>query len=278
MQHFIQGIVPDMPIHEYHAQPHLSNSGIGAILRSPAHYKARSFEDTKALRIGQAVHVLTLEPEKAEWLLPVPPDVNKRTKDGRASFAAWQESIRADATILSTDERATAEACAKAVRSNEYIQALGLLDKNRAQHEVSVFSEVKTDEGPCYVRCRMDAYVPALGVIFDIKTCEDASPKAFLRKNVERYGYHIQAALYHHVCRTEGVELLDEAFVMIAVEKGAPHGVQVFALDDQAIEQGHRDFMRAATIWAKCHRTGEWPSYPMQPRTLSLSPWMIDAE
>lgn len=277
MSELLQGIVYDMPINEYHAQPHLSNSGIGHILKSPAHYRARTFESTPALRIGQAVHALALEPHRFDDMFAIKPDVDGRTKEGKATIAAWRVGLKPGQTELTQGEFDAADCVAGAIRTNDYIKRLGVLDPERAQHEVSVFSVVQTDEGPCYVRCRMDAYVKALGCIFDIKTTEDATRKAFLR-SVERYGYHIQAALYHHVCRAEGIKLLDDAFVMIAAEKGAPNGVQLYALDDQAIEQGHRDFMRAATIWAKCYRTGEWPSYPYPVQYLSLSPWMIDSE
>jgi hypothetical protein len=133
------GIVEDMPIEEYHAHPHLSNSGISALLRSPAHYHALSWSESKALRIGSAVHALLLEPEKVAQLLPVAPDVNKRTNAGKEVFAAWERSLRADAVILQGDEREIAENCAEAVRTNRLVQVLGLLDKAKAQHELSMF-------------------------------------------------------------------------------------------------------------------------------------------
>ena len=39
--------------------------------------------------------------------------------------------------------------------------------------------------------------------MFDIKTCQDASPTGFA-KAVRDYGYDIQAAFYKHVMHLEG--------------------------------------------------------------------------
>jgi len=271
------GIVEDMPIEEYHAHPHLSNSGISALLRSPAHYKALSWSESKALRIGSAVHALLLEPEKAAQLLPVAPDVNKRTNAGKEVFAAWERSLRADAVILQGDEREIAENCAEAVRTNRLVQVLGLLDKAKAQHELSLFCEIKTDAGSCFARARYDILATGIHTGFDIKTTEDAGHKAFAR-SVEKFGYYRQAALYMRVARTLGIEIEDDGFVFIAVEKSAPFGVQVYTLDDQAIEQGDREVMRAAELWAKCNSANEWPSYEPKINCISLGPWALDAE
>jgi len=249
------GIVEDMPIEEYHAHPHLSNSGISALMRSPAHYRQKDLKDSKALRIGTMLHTLILEPHiAARW----EPKASLRLKSQR-------------------DERQTAEDCAAAIIENPLVQGLGLLDKARAKHELSMFTEVKTDEGPCFMRARFDIWMPELGTAFDPKTTEDAGRKAFLR-SVEQFGYFRQAALYMRVARTLGLEVNDDGFVFIAVEKSAPFGVKLYALDDQAIEQGDREVMRAAEIWARCHRLGAWPSYEDKIDTLCLSPWMIDAE
>lgn len=284
MEPFTEGVFENMPIGEYHASPALSNSGISDILKSPRHYREKVWADTKDKRIGSAVHVLTLEPEKAAELLPECPVKARRSKADKEAYATWEAMIHPDATRLNDEERATAEALAEALLSSGHIQRIGLLDPKRAKFETSMFATVKTDEGPCWVRCRPDSWLPIKtddydgGLIFDIKTTrEDATRDGFSRA-VGNYGYHVQAALYIHVARTLGFNVVDDGMLFPVVEKSAPHGVGIFALDDQAIEQGHRDFMRAATIWAKCYRTGEWPSYEEKVQTVSLKPWLIDAE
>lgn len=263
MEPFTEGVFEDMPIGEYHASPALSNSGIKHLLKSPAHYKAylAGDSDSKALRVGRMFHTLALEPHLAEDWEPI-------------------ESLRPK---RDRDERAIAEACAKAVRDSALTKRIGFLDPARAKFEVSMYCNVKTDEGPCWVRCRMDSWLPILpetengGLIFDLKSTDTATRDNFAL-SVGKFGYHIQAALYIHVARTLGFNVVDDGMLFPVVEKAPPHGVGIFALDDQAIEQGHRDFMRAATIWAKCYRTGEWPSYEEKVQTVSLKPWLIDAE
>jgi len=281
---FTEGVFEDMPIGEYHKCAALSNSGISDILKSPLHYRKKVWTDSKAKRIGSAVHVLALEPEKAETLLPRCPVASRRSKADREAYATWEATLHRDAIRLADDEREQAEAMASALRSSGHIQRIGLLDPSRAKFETSMFCVVKTDEGPCWVRCRPDSWLPIKtddydgGLIFDIKTTrEDATREGFSRA-VGNYGYHVQAALYVHVMRTLGYNVMDDGMLFPVVESAHPYGVGIFALDDQAIEQGHRDFMRAATIWAKCYRTGEWPGYEEKVQTVSLKPWLIDAE
>lgn len=271
------GRIDDLSISDYHAAPHLSASGVSDILKSPAHYRKKVWHDSKAKRIGSAVHLLLLEPEKAAKLLPQAPGVNKRTKAGREEFAAWEASLPSEALRLASDERELADRCATAIREHPFTQNLAFLCPQRSQREVSLFFTVETEEGPCHMRARPDSIVPGLACLFDIKTAMDLEPNT-LRRHAEGYGWHRQAALYTRAAAALGIELRDERMVFVAVEKSEPFAVRFVAYDDDALELGDRDIMRAATIWARCNRTGEWPSYPNQIDTLHLSPWMIDSE
>ena len=125
-------ILNDLPIGEYHKLERLSPSGIGALLRSPAHYQAqrRSWDSSapsKALRIGQAVHILVLEPEKAETHVPVAPVVNKRTKAGKAEWDAWSDDLHPDAVLLDRDERWAAKSAATAILNHRGLRDSRLL-------------------------------------------------------------------------------------------------------------------------------------------------------
>jgi len=276
------GRIDDMPIGDYHALPHLSSSGVPYILTSPAHYKQKVWTDSKAKRIGGAVHLLLLEPEKVAKFMPKMPELDRGpgggiTKKGREEKAAWMASLSKDVLLLDDEERGVAEKCAAAIREHPYTQNLAFLCPQRSEREVSLFFTVETEEGPCHMRARPDSIVPGLACMFDLKTTMDAEPNA-LRRHAENYGWHRQAALYTRAAAACGVELRDERMVFVAVEKSEPFGVRFVAYDDDALEQGDRDVMRAATIWARCHRTGEWPSYPNRIDTLHLSPWMIDSE
>lgn len=273
------GIVYDMPIEEYHAHPHLSNSGLSDILRSPAHYKAKVWTDSKAKRIGSAVHAYLLEPDRVDVLLPTEPVFDTGpgggiTKKGRAEKAEWESSLKPGTVRLEGDEREIAQHCAHALKQNEYLRNTRMFDLSFVKTEVSIFSVVETDEGPCYYRTRPDILSP-LGVITDVKTAENADPTDVIR-HAFKYGYHTQQAMYLRGAASNDMD--HELFLFAVVEKEAPWATLTMTMPDELVEQGDRDFMRAATIWAKCHRTGEWPSYPTEVITPAPKRWMLDPE
>ncbi len=112
-------IIRDLPIGEYHALERLSNSAIGSLQKSPAHFRAKDWsKPSKAMRIGSGVHTLVLEPHLASVLLPVAPVVNKRTKAGKEEWAAWEAGLAQDAVRLAADERAIAHRAALAILNN----------------------------------------------------------------------------------------------------------------------------------------------------------------
>ena len=267
-------IIEDMPIGEYHALPRLSNSGIGSLFKSPAHFKARKWgEPSKAMRIGSAVHTLVLEPHLAASMLPVAPEVNKRTKAGRAAWEAWTAGVSPQATLLDATERAVADKAAHAIRSHEEIQATGLLF-GKVEH--SILFEI---EG-CPAKARFDVFNKA-SIIVDLKTSRDASE---FEKSVANFGYHTQAAFYTMAAHAAGWE--PKAFLFVVVEtsdemmnSGDPSQfVRVVQLDDQAVLQGEKDVLRAAKLYRECLESGVWPGYSRGIDTLHLPIWAIDLE
>src|SRR5690349_3941280 len=75
-----------VPMDLYHAGPGISSTGIKEILKSPAHYKAylEGQEDTDAFRLGRLVHMRLLEPEAYVDSVVISPQVDARTKEGKA--------------------------------------------------------------------------------------------------------------------------------------------------------------------------------------------------
>lgn len=81
---------------DYHAHPAISKSHLDLIARSPLHYWARYIdpnrvptEPTDAMRLGTAVHTLTLEADQFEARYAVAPAVDRRYKAGKE---AWPSS------------------------------------------------------------------------------------------------------------------------------------------------------------------------------------------
>lgn len=246
----LSGQFEDMTNSEYHSSMALSNSGISRLLRSPLHYKHGFGEPSEAMKLGTAVHALVLEPHLN--LVPVAPDVNKRTKQGRADWAAFEASLAPDAVLLGVKDYDRARYMAAAVTSNEGVKRSGLLEGAKEQ---SFFAE---DEHGCYRRSRTDIFSPSVGLLTDLKTARDASEREF-RRAVGSLGYHRQAAWYSETVELCGLPTCDMAFLV--VENTAPYAVAVYGLDHATVDQGKRECAEAAKLWSKCTETGEWSGY-----------------
>ena len=91
----------------------LSKSRLDLLAQAPEAYKASLTaprEDTKALRVGSALHKLVLEPDTfgAEFAVK-PEDINRRTKEGKAEYESFQLA-NAGKIILDSEEMETAAA------------------------------------------------------------------------------------------------------------------------------------------------------------------------
>jgi len=263
----LSGVYPTLDISEYHQSQALSNSGIGRLLRSPAHYKVGFGDPTPAMALGSAVHALVLEPHLD--LVPLPPVVNKRTKQGKADWAEFEATLKPGSILLSPNDYEKARRMAEAVTTNPFVQRSGLL---QGAKEVSFFG---TDEHGCYRRARSDIYAPEFGLVPDLKTTRDASEREF-RRSVGAFGYHRQAAWYTDTMDLCGIPTCDMVF--LCVENVEPYAVAVYGLDEATIDQGRRETTTAAKLWAKCHESGEWPGYPEGVGMLTLPSYLRDID
>lgn len=263
-------ILNDLPIGQYHKLERLSPSGIAALLRSPAHYRAQrkawgEQEPSKALRIGQAVHIMTLEPEKEASHVPVAPVVNKRTKVGKAEWEAWCDDLHEDAVVLDRNERWVARSAADAILNHRGLQRSELLtgipERTIIWNEHGVPAKARPD------------MIAERGFWPDIKTTEDASDFA---RSAAKYGYARQAAWLQMAAAAAGLEC--HGVVFVVVEKSPPFGVRIVQFDSTALIQGEREIFRALDTYRRCLEADAWPSYDIQLETISLPLWAVDPE
>lgn len=263
----LQGCFPDMSNADYHSSQALSNSGIGRLLRSPAHYKIGFGNPTPAMQLGSAVHALVLEPHLN--LVPAPIKVDRRTKQGKADWAEFEATLRPDSIVLSPADYEKARYMAAAVTTNEGVLRSGLLEGAK---ESSFFA---ADAEGCYRRARTDIYSPATGLITDLKTCRDASEREF-RRSVGSYGYYRQSPWYTDTVELAGGPTCDMVF--LCVENVEPYCVALYGLDQSTVDQGRRENAEAAKLWAKCQESGKWPGYPEGVGMLTLPSYLRDID
>jgi hypothetical protein len=213
-------------------------------------------EPSPALILGNLVHTLVLEEDKLEDEFAFIPSVDRRTKAGKEEYAEFLASSQGK-TIVTPDMFAQAEAMAESVSDNEY--AKGLFHGARIEQSI-YFTHKATG---LQVKCRPDAWKG--GVITDLKTTADASPRAF-QSSAFTYGYYTQAGII-----ARGIESLGERmdkFVMLCVEKTAPYATATYVLDDEAIEYGMTLFDELMVKYAECLSADRWPAYEL--RTLEI--------
>lgn len=253
---------------EYHARPEVSKSGLDLVHRSPLHFWNRYLNPdrvaeppTPAMVIGSALHTMVLEPHLFDDEYAVAPHCDRRTKEGKMIWADFEQES-AGKTLLKAEEATHIEAMASAVRRHK---AAGFLLRMPGKCEQSYFWTDETSGEDC--KCRPDWHSEDKRIIVDVKTCEDASPAAFLRKSVLGYRYHVQAAFYSR-------GLGAQQFIFIAVEKKPPFAVGVYTLPGKLVERGWQEAAADLQRLAECRATDQWPGYGDAIQELDLPAWL----
>jgi hypothetical protein len=259
----LAGVMHDLPAETYHAHEAMSASGAKKILKSPAHFRLMRTKPTKptdAMQFGTVVHCGVLEPLTfAAHVASPAPDVDRRTREGKAEWSAFCEAS-AGKIVLSAADYARASRCIAAVR--EHPTARALLEG--AKVEVSMFWR----DGRLDVPCKLRADALNHGGIIDLKTTTDASPEGFARQCANLL-YHVQGA--HYCSGAEHVlDASPEFFAFIAVESEEPHAVACYALPGNAIAAGGHLMNVALERYATARKLGTWPGYAPEITTLKL--------
>jgi exodeoxyribonuclease VIII len=248
---------------EYRALPALNYSGAKELLKSPAHYKAyliKPNEETKALKIGTAVHASVLQPDVALATYALAPEVDRRTKDGKA---AWETFVAANAgkVVLTEDEAVLIAGVAASM-----LATLKTLGVSFTATELMLTG----DYCGTPLKVAIDA-VGSDGYLYDLKTTEDASPKGFLQ-SVRVYRYALQAYLYRLVYEQATGNKV-RGFRFIATEKAGDgfYPSAVYELGPELMTYAIADFNAAATLYKTCAALDEWPAYPVEVQTIDVN-------
>lgn len=269
------GIYRDLPIDRYHSDiaigPSISSSGLRVIDgQSPAHYWIHSpynperieQESNAAFDFGKAAHTLLMGEGKFKesFMLKAYPDF--RTNEAKA----WRNAqIAAGKVIISEDDLANISGIAKSMERCPEIKA-GLFD-GLVEHSI-FWQDPKTG---VWLKSRPDVIPSSDGVLVDLKTTTDASPRK-VDKSILDYGYPSQGALAAWGMRAAaGIKI--EHFVLVFVEKTPPWAVSIVEVDARWMDIGGKQIRRAIRIFAECMKTGDWPFYG-PPRTAYAPDWL----
>jgi PDDEXK-like domain of unknown function (DUF3799) len=300
----------DISIEDYHGSNGLSASGTTKILDCPYKYwyeylnpnKPQDEKESRALVIGQAVHTLSLEPEKFEDKFAVNnlelPEIPKAPllkdlvalygkDEGRIKFDAGklefemlkaeQDKIKADYAakcegkiMLSKDEFDKVTGMSTSIRSNKAFMKL-IDDKHKYVEHSIYFNEPETG---VLMKSRPDFFNHFM--VLDLKTTVSAKQSDF-EKSIFAYGYHRQAAMaLDALTSLTGCQY--DSFVILAVEKEAPYLTALYVLDQAAIELGRKQYKEAARIYKQCQADNEWAGYPQEVVQVTLPQWAFNVQ
>jgi hypothetical protein len=264
-------VVENMPAAEYHAVDALGSSTLRKVLSaSPAHAMAalRNREENASQRLGTALHALLLEPAKFEAQIAIAPECDRRTKDGKATWEAFQEQAEGR-TVITADQGESLRGMVEAVRSSK--AAAGLL-RMANKREVSLFAADPLTGLP--IKARLDAWAPSDRgeFIVDIKTTSGLAARSDFERTLASYGYGVQAAFYLRVARAAGMKVSE--FIFIAVETSDPYGVGCYALDEEILALFEPEVDRGIQAWAEAARDRVYRAYPDKVQKLGAPRWL----
>lgn len=220
--------VHTMPREEYDQIQAENWSKLKHLARSPAAYSYRAANpehDTAARKVGRAVHLAVLEPERFADSVAI-------WDGGRRYGKEWNAFVSANAgkELLKRDEFRQCMALQTAVRSDPV--AAPHLMRGAAEQTVLWTDEVTG------IKCK--ARTDWLNdVLADLKTTRDASPDGFARESWQ-YRYHTQLAFYSDGLRAAGER--ERPVLIIAVESAPPYPVVVYRLGEELLQHGREEY------------------------------------
>ena len=257
---------------DYHSIPALSNSSLSVLKRSPAEFYARfvadpptmASEETDAMRLGSAVHMLALEPERFHdrYLIetgPINPSTQKPYGRDTKRFEAWLDirKTETDKTVLIYDEFESSMAIAEAFQAHPEILRIMAADAEKIYERGYEMSYLVEGQEPIRIKCKPDCVIPSEGLIIDLKTTSDPHPDVW-KWSAEDYGYHRQAAIYLQAM--EAYYGRPFRFLFGVVRSRAPYEVGVYELDDDSISRGWAQVEDLIAEYAKRKREDNWRS------------------
>jgi hypothetical protein len=256
---------------QYHAIDAINQSKLKLFRKSPAHVREeilRPSPDRDARALGRYMHSAILEPEVFEAEFIGAPKVDRRTKEGKATWAEFNAE-HSDKTVLKQEEfdacRIYAEKCWEDETACELLKGKGI------NEGVGVWED-PTTEVLCKLRFDRLTEYAGYPTIVELKTARsyDASPKGFARA-IDKFDYHLQAAWY--LDGLNEIAPMERRHVFLMVEKDPPYCVCCYELDLGSLELAREEYDAYLAVYKQCMETGVWPGYPTGIQPISLPPW-----
>jgi len=266
-----EAILVDWTAEQYHSHRESTSRGqLLDLLDRPSRYYAmheagtlEREQQTKALRLGTAVHAAALEP--ADFIRRV----FVAGKRGRDRLGRPRQP---DAIDISLDEYNMAVELAKSFHAHPLVAQM-LEHPHRC--EQTILWRPASVPG-LLVRVRADALVDldeTTLVVLDIKTDQHAPRPSSFARTCAKHHYYLQAAMYRDAIAAaySGREV---HFVFVAIAKTPPYEAACYDLDAAALELGRNQYEAAMLELLRRRETDDWTAdWQRSVHTLSLPRW-----
>ncbi len=241
------GVYVGVSSKDYHSiRGFLSSSGLKHFRRSPAHFQAALKEPneiTDDRRIGTGVDIQVFTPQDYAALTAICGDRR----------GAKEKEIEATGVItLKQEQHERIQLVAEAVNSKMHRMRITGIP------QLSVFITDPTTGAR--FKARPDLVNLEKGIIYDLKTCSDASEPAFRKNMMFRNSYHWQGFSYLLACSLAFGKKFNR-FIIIAAETDAPFSVNIIEVGAAALEKAGELIVPHFGEFHKCSESGHWPEY-----------------
>ena len=247
MKEFNVGIYEDLSYEEYAEIPAHRSHDLTSVIKCPYTWKnKKALEQTPALLEGRVQHTVFLEHHKFDEEFVIQPQVDRRTKAGKADYEDFLASV-GNRTPITQD---LYDLCMKRRELvKEYIPS------ETDKVELTLVFEWHGEP----FKARMDWYDGEY--VWDLKTCRDASPRGF-KQAINAFNYHMQAALYVDAARA--LDLPAKGFKFLAQEKQDPFPYVVYSMHPEALKYAQARNEQALALIQECVANNDYKPYNLE--------------
>jgi len=272
---------------DYYKVDAISASGLKAMKKSPAHYRAmvdEPYETTPGQILGSATHCAILEPELFDTRYTVMPDgLDLRSKAGKEAYALIQAAGKERLSQVQMDDIRAMQTSALAHPVYARLLEIGHMAEQEFYWDCgscypSVFGGMCHPTTPA--KMKPDLIVPPCpeypnGLVLDLKTCGSALSREFARTAI-RMDMHIQAAFYvDNLAKIWGTNGIPE-FWWMAIETKRPYLNALYRASDGFIQSGRENVDTMLQLYVDCISSGEWHGYTREVEELDIPAWFYD--
>lgn len=251
----LTGCFSDFPIDVYH---HPECPGYNSTLtkqvvsQSFNHWMIDRKKSARPLEFGNAFHVFTMEPEHFESQFKVVKTDDRKSGTWRAAKAAQEDDGR---TLLDLNDWDCLQIMAKKVPLHPDVAPFW----PHAKFEQTYFW-ICPNTG-LLLKCRPD--IVSCGIVFDLKSCLDASVGAFTWEMKDRLQRISSAHYLNGISAVTGIP--HGTFRLIACEKIEPHEIQVHQVHELSLQAANIEINEAHETIRRILEQGEsaWRGYQL---------------